>query len=138
MGGPVTSAIARSRVSLRGRRAPAAPLRLAGALAVALGMLVVVAGTAGGSAAGSLFVSPTGSNTAAGHANSCRLRADPCQTITFALSVAPTGAVLNLAGGTYDEQVQITQSVTIKGAGAGGANPTVIEPSSPSASDTDT
>jgi len=89
--------------------------------------------------AGKLYVnSTTGSNTTNGNPNSCRLLANPCATISYALTLAPPDATILVASGSYDEQLTITQNVTIDGAGAAGAGATIIDPVAPVLADTDT
>jgi uncharacterized repeat protein (TIGR01451 family) len=58
-----------------------------------------------------LNVAPTGNNT-----GNCQ--PGPCLTITYALSQAPSGASINIAAGTYNEALRVTQSVTLNGAAA--------------------
>ncbi|HVC71081.1 MAG TPA: NosD domain-containing protein [Acidimicrobiales bacterium] len=78
-----------------------------------------------------LYVGTSGTNVA----NNCQNSLNPCQTISFALSQASIGATIKVQAGTYNEQVKITQPVTIMGAGA---NQTVIEPTSVPLADADT
>jgi hypothetical protein len=110
-----------------------------GALAAALTLSVgiVVVGAQAASASGvKLYVNGTGgSNTLGGNPSTCRLLAHPCLTIGYALSVAPSGATIDVASDTYQEQLTITQNVTITGAGA--AN-TIIEPTTLTTVETDT
>jgi hypothetical protein len=63
------------------------------------------------------------------------LSSHPCLTIGYALGLAPTGATIEVAAGTYPEQLTITKNVTIQGAGR---NRTIIEPSSVTSNATDT
>jgi hypothetical protein len=59
-------------------------------------------------------------------ANTCRLSGNPCATIGHAISVAPTTATIEVAGGTYPEQLTITnKNLTINGAGS---TRTIIDP----------
>ena len=58
-----------------------------------------------------LNVAPTGNNT-----GNCQ--PGPCLTITYALTQAPSGASINIAAGTYNEALRISQSVTLNGAAA--------------------
>ncbi len=68
-----------------------------------------------------------GSGTDQGGTNTCRLSANPCATITHAISVAPTTATIEVAGGTYAEQPSIVgKNLTINGAGS---TRTIIDPS---------
>jgi len=60
--------------------------------------------------------------------------AQACQTITYGLSVTPAGGTIDVGPGTYNEQVSITQNVTIIGSGP----QTIIEPTSLPAFDSDT
>ncbi len=95
-----------------------------GAALTASTLVVGAAGlTAGmaGAAGKTLFVATTGSGT------TC-VKSAPCATIGQALAIAHTGATINVAKGTYTEQVQMTSAdnnVTIKGAGA---TKTIIQP----------
>lgn len=78
-----------------------------------------------------LYVATGGTNTG----NNCRTAEAPCQTIGFALTQAPSGATIEVQAGTYPEQIQIDQPVTIVGAGA---TRTILEPTSVPVSDADT
>jgi hypothetical protein len=42
-----------------------------------------------------------------GGANTCRLSKNPCATITHAITIAPSTATIEVAGGTYAEQLSI-------------------------------
>lgn len=50
--------------------------------------------------------------------NNCLLSSAPCQTITHALAQAANGDVLSIASGTYEENLLIDKSVTLRGSGA--------------------
>jgi len=81
----------------------------AAVLAVAAaGMLLGGASAAGGV----LFVSPSGSDS-----GNCSA-VTPCKTIGHAVAVGGTGAVINVAAGTYAESVSITNRVLLLGSGA--------------------
>jgi hypothetical protein len=90
--------------------------------------VVAQAATAGPT---TLYVATSGTNTD----NNCQNSLTPCQTITFALTQAASGATIKVQAGIYNEQVKITQPVTILGAGS---TQTVIEPSAVPAMDADT
>jgi parallel beta-helix repeat protein len=92
------------------------------------GTSVVVASGVAQAASGTLYVSTTGTDT-----GTCTTASAPCATIDYALTQAPVNATIDVAAGTYTQQVVITQNTTIVGA-AGGA--TVIDPISVPASDT--
>jgi parallel beta-helix repeat protein len=111
--------------------------RRAGRAAVVCGMvggtLAALTPLAQATASGTLYVNAgTGSDT-----GTCRLIADPCQTISYALTKAPAGATIKVAAGAYPEPLKITQAVTIIGAGSSAATGTVIDPAT-LISDTDT
>jgi hypothetical protein len=83
-----------------------------------------------------LYVNGT---TGSDSGNTCRLFTRPCATITQALSIAQPNEQIDVAGGVYPEQLNLTQNVTIKGTGSPtGGNPTIIEPQSLTTSETDT
>jgi parallel beta-helix repeat protein len=103
---------------------------LGAAAVVAMATLVLGSGVAGASSR-VLYVSTAGSNGG----NSCQTKAQPCKTIDFALSVAPSGGTIKVEAGTYAEQVTITKPVTILGAGDA---QTIIKPTTVPLSDTDT
>ena len=69
-----------------------------------------------------LYVSPFGSDT-----GGCTTASSPCQTITYALAQSADGDTISLARGAYVEQVEITDSVKIVGAGEG--DTTIVAPS---------
>jgi parallel beta-helix repeat protein len=82
---------------------------LAGAVFAAL--LVTVVSAPAGASSMRLFV-----NGATGHdTGACTSPATPCATISYALAHAPAGAKIKVAPGVYQEQLTITQSVTIIG-----------------------
>jgi parallel beta-helix repeat protein len=68
-----------------------------------------------------LYVDDAGSDSNPGTA------AAPFATIQKAINESVAGGTVNVAAGTYDEQVVITKSLTIQGAG----NTTIIRPSGP-------
>jgi hypothetical protein len=43
----------------------------------------------------------------------------PCATINFAIGVAPAGTTIDVATGTYDQTVDISEPINLQGAGAG-------------------
>lgn len=76
------------------------------------------------------FVATSGSDAA----NDCTSGGSPCATIQHAVDEVPaacTGTVVNVAAGTYDEQVAVVgKNLTILGAGVGS---TIVKPSAVSA-----
>ncbi|TAG49941.1 MAG: hypothetical protein EAZ30_01305 [Betaproteobacteria bacterium] len=58
------------------------------------------------------YLSPTGTD-----AGTCTL-ALPCATVMYAHGLAASGDVVNLAAGTYTQELDITKSITLSGAGA--------------------
>jgi hypothetical protein len=99
-------------------------------LAGALTLPAVLGATPAGANAKSsaTFVTPTGTNT-----GTCAKKA-PCKTISFALTQTASGGTVNVAAGTYAENLVVTGNVTISGAGAGN---TVIDPTSLGTADVD-
>jgi parallel beta-helix repeat protein len=79
-------------------------------------------------AGGTLYVATTGADS-----GSCRQHANPCLTIGYALTQAPASSSIDVAAGTYAEQVVINQNVTIKGAST---SSTIIQPTSLGTADT--
>ncbi len=94
------------------------------------GMAVFVGPGVAQAASETLFVSTTGSDTGA-----CTSSSAPCATIDYALTQATPNAAINVAAGTYTQQLVITQNTTILGAAGGG---TIIDPTSIPTSETDT
>ncbi|HEY1915569.1 MAG TPA: right-handed parallel beta-helix repeat-containing protein [Streptosporangiaceae bacterium] len=86
------------------------------------GTLAALTPLAQATSTGTLYVSTTGTDS-----GTCRLPANPCQTISYALTKAPSGATIKVAAGDYPQPLQITQAVTIIGAGSTSAG-TVIDP----------
>jgi hypothetical protein len=73
-----------------------------------------IAALASATFAAQLYVAPSGSN-----AGNCQTMATPCQTITYALTqAAASGDTVNIAAGTYTEEVTINKSVALVGAGS--------------------
>ncbi|RIK35144.1 MAG: hypothetical protein DCC55_31250, partial [Chloroflexi bacterium] len=56
------------------------------------------------------FVAPSGTDT-----GTCTDAAQPCQTITYALSQAVDGTEIRVAAGTYAEQIQVSKPVSLTG-----------------------
>jgi nitrous oxidase accessory protein NosD len=90
------------------RLTKAAAIGVVVALAATLLAATVVAATPS-----TLYVSKAHSSDA----NPCSASM-PCLTIGHAVSVAPAGATIDVAKGTYQEQVSITESLTLKGENA--------------------
>ena len=67
--------------------------------------------TAGEASPSTEHVSTTGNDT--GNCVSA-----PCATINYAISQAPVGGTIDVATGTYDQTVDITKPITLKGAGS--------------------
>ena len=90
---------------------------------------------ASSSSAATLYVN---GSTGTDASNTCRLSSHPCKTIGYALTQAPAGSTINVAAGTYPEQLTITQNVTVKGVLSNQHKPaTIIKPTSVSQQDTD-
>ena len=72
------------------------------------------------------YVSTAGNDSNSGSAGS------PKRTIQAAINAASTGDVINVAAGTYQENVMVTKELTIKGAGKGDspATNTILTPTS--------
>jgi hypothetical protein len=62
---------------------------------------------------GNRFVSTAGSDGS----NTCTDKASPCRTVEHAVSVANAGDTVQVAEGTYIEQVPVDKSLEIQGAG---------------------
>jgi parallel beta-helix repeat protein len=116
-----------SRVKFLGR-VKARPLGALGTFALlAGGLWIATPGVSGASGGNTLLVSTTGTDH-----GSCKVHA--CRTIGFAVSVADNGSTIDVAAGTYPEQLVIENRIlTIKGTGT-----VTLEPSSVPASDTNT
>jgi hypothetical protein len=72
------------------------------------------------------YVDPAGSNAG----NDCDDSGSPCLTVQYAVDQACNGETVNVAAGTYTEQVTIGQSVSLAGAGAGST--TIVAPAAAS------
>lgn len=83
--------------------------------AVVAALLMVHVGHPALCAAAIRYVDPAGSDAT----NDGSLQAAPCATIGHAIAVASAGDTLQVAAGTYREQVSISTSLTLVGAGAG-------------------
>jgi predicted outer membrane repeat protein len=58
------------------------------------------------------YVAATGNN-----ANTCTSLATPCRTINFAVNKANAGDTINIAAGTYVENINLSKSLSLVGAG---------------------
>ncbi len=65
-------------------------------------------------AAGPWFVSPSGND-----GNNCTASATACQTISGAIAKASSGDTINVAAGTYAEQIAVDKKLTINGSNSG-------------------
>jgi hypothetical protein len=84
---------------------------------------VALVAPAGAEAASTWYV-----NGAIGSAgNNCETSTDPCATITQAVGDASSGDTIRIAAGTYDEGLTVTKQLSFVGAGASGANETLID-----------
>lgn len=92
---------------------------IAGSIAVVAPAVTAGAGLFFG---GTFYVTTTGQDT-----GRCTTPATACATINYAISQATPDALIQVAQGVYNQQVDVTKNVTIAGSTAG---PTVIEPSS--------
>jgi hypothetical protein len=104
----------------------AARAAMAGAAVIA----VLACGVVPAAAANTTTLWVSSSTTVAGHGTSCTHPG--YNTIQSAINEAPAGATINVCSGTYTEQLQITNSLTINGMG----NVTVQLPSTPADSTT--
>ncbi|MGL4233335.1 MAG: hypothetical protein ACRCWJ_18350, partial [Casimicrobium sp.] len=76
--------------------------------------LLVTSGLLASAGAATLYVAPSGSN-----AGNCQTVGTPCQTIAYALTqAAASGDTINIAAGTYAEELTINKSVLLQGASA--------------------
>jgi hypothetical protein len=91
---------------------------LAGGFALVAPAVTASAGLSGGN----YFVSMTGTDT-----GTCQTLATACATINYAIGQATPNAVINVAKGLYNQQVNVDKNVTIDGAVHQG---TVIQPTS--------
>ena len=97
---------------------------------IAAGVALVAPATAGASGGNKLYVDATNGNDG----NTCTTPTSACKTIGGALSLAVNGSKIEVAAGSYPEQLVINKSVSIIGT----ANQTTIDPSSLPVSDSDT
>lgn len=96
--------------SLRAHRARLSVRLVVAAAVIGCGLAGAVAACGASSADPPvLYVSAHGSD---GHG--C-VRAEPCRTIAHAVAVAPVGAVIRIAPGTYHETLVITRRLTLEG-----------------------
>lgn len=81
---------------------------------------LLFAGSASLAQGAALYVAPAGSDV-----GNCQTMATPCQTIAYALTqAAVSGDAINIAAGTYVEELTINKSVAMIGAGS---NATIIK-----------
>jgi len=82
-------------------------------LGLLISLLTVWPGSLAQATSHTWFVAPTGRDAAA-----CTTPTIPCKTIAATLSKAAAGDTIRLAAGTYPENLTITKSITLIGAGA--------------------
>ncbi len=113
---------------IRGSRVSLAALTLLAALAS--GSVLAAQDGAGAQGSGDTFyVNSTGSDT-----GTCQLSTQPCATIAYAITQANPGSTIDVAAGSYPEQLVINEDLTIVGTGG----TVTIDPSSLPTADTDT
>ncbi|MGA3148047.1 MAG: DUF1565 domain-containing protein, partial [Acidimicrobiales bacterium] len=88
---------------------------LLAAIVVVGAVVLVPVGTSAASATTILYVAATGSDLS----NSCQVKVNPCATISRAVDLAPSGDTIEVAAGTYNENVVVNVSdLTIVGEGS--------------------
>jgi hypothetical protein len=63
--------------------------------------------------------SPSTEHVSTAGADTGNCISSPCATINYAISVAPAGTTIDVATGTYDQTVDISEPINLQGAGAG-------------------
>jgi hypothetical protein len=99
-------------------------VRAIGAALIVLAPLAVAAAPAAATVTPpKLYVAPAPAGSNSGN---CQTPAAPCATISYALTQAATDDTINLAAGTYNEDVSVKRlGVTIVGAGSGPSGSTI-------------
>ena len=89
-----------------------AAARLGAIAVIAAGVALVAPAAAGASGGTKLYVNTSGTDT-----GNCPFQA-PCATIGYALGQAVNGSKIEVASGTYNEQLVVNKSVSIIGSAA--------------------
>ena len=99
---------------MRTKEVPMKKIQTLASIFILVGLLFIIPARPAGAIVDNRYVATNGNDTG----NDCTNEATPCKTIIYAVGQATSGAIINIAAGTYKEsnQIAVSQDLTFTGA----------------------